>query len=270
MHGRSVCAVGGIVLIAAFSILPATVAAQETTTPPPATVPATATVPAPAAQPQAPPPLAGYKPITSRERLNWAVRSTVGPAGLASGFLSSGWFTYWNSPREWGRGLSGYGKRLADYRVTAGISNGIEAGLGALWGEDPRYPRSADRHARARVRSVFKDLFHAPYADGRRRFAYARLVAAVGNNAIDNLWLPPSGRDWKSTLRRVGYAYFAHFAVDVFEEFGPDVRKWLGRRLSPEKPATDAAPIPIQNSQETRDLSARRAIGVLDRSVTVW
>jgi hypothetical protein len=199
------------------------------------------------------------------------VRSTVGPAAWASGLLSATWYTGWNSPPEWGTGLRGVGKRLGDHQATAGISNGLEAGLGALWGEDPRYPRSADRRVRSRVASIFKDLFYAPYADGRRRFAYARLAAAFGNNAIDDLWLPPSSRDWGSTIRRTGYAYLAHLAVDAFEEFWPDLRVWLGRKLDRKPPAVnDPARESRLNSQKTRDLSTERTVAVLDRSVTVW
>jgi hypothetical protein len=266
--------VGSVMAVVVVVLLVAPLSAQEA---PPATKPGPAagssgsSDPLPAqVSPSAPVTsgqLPGYVPITSRQRVDWAVGSTVGPTAWASGLLATTWYSAWRSPKEW-KGFSGSGKRLLDHQASAAVSNVMEAGLGAFWGEDPRYPRSVDRHVAARVRNVLNDTLTAPYRDGRRRFAWARLIAAVGNNAVEDSWLPPSSRTWQSTLRRAGYAYLAHMAVDAFDEFWPDLWKWLRRKTARRPPVSGSVSAP--NTNETREFEARRASAILDRFVTVW
>lgn len=45
---------------------------------------------------------ASYQAITGRERLNWAVKGTIGPVSLAAGLFSAGFGTAMNRPREYG------------------------------------------------------------------------------------------------------------------------------------------------------------------------
>ena len=84
-----------------------------------------------------------YRPITGQERLHWIATSTLGPESLAAGLLTTALATGRDTPPEYGTHWGGFGKRYG-MRLT-GVSTGsvIEAGLGSLWGEDPRYFRAA-------------------------------------------------------------------------------------------------------------------------------
>src|SRR5262249_47405142 len=86
-----------------------------------------------------------YVPITGRERVQWIVSGTVGPRSLGVGGLAATWQTGFNIPREWGSSPAGFGKRYLHREADVTISNAIEAGLGALWHEEPRYVPSARR-----------------------------------------------------------------------------------------------------------------------------
>src|SRR5262249_14678981 len=80
-----------------------------------------------------------YVPITSRERIEWIVIGTIGVRSLTLvGPLSAGWSTAFNTPEEWGQSWEGFGKRYLAREADVAISNTLEAGTGALWGEDPR------------------------------------------------------------------------------------------------------------------------------------
>ena len=84
--------------------------------------------------------LSSYQPIDAAGRVEWTLDGTVGPRSLfIVGPLAAGWETAWNVPKEWGRSWSGAGKRYLAREADVAISNTMEAGLGALWGEDPRY-----------------------------------------------------------------------------------------------------------------------------------
>src|SRR5947209_2995410 len=90
-----------------------------------------------------PPTADRYSPITGAQRVEWIVDGTIGKRSLSVvGPLATVWQTGFNTPDEWGRGTSGVARRYAEREADVAISNTIEAGLGAIWGEEPRYIRS--------------------------------------------------------------------------------------------------------------------------------
>src|SRR6476620_8787702 len=81
------------------------------------------------------------RPITAQERRKWFVEGALAPKALGTGLVMGAWHTAVDSPEEW-QGSSGFTKRVLTYDADNGISKGIEASLGVLWGEDPRPVRS--------------------------------------------------------------------------------------------------------------------------------
>src|SRR5438874_1778988 len=92
-----------------------------------------------------------YQPIDATGRVAWTVEGTVGPlSAFVVGPIATAWQTAWNVPEEWGRSFSGAGKRYLQREADVAISDTIEAGLGAFWGEEPRYIRVGRGPVRAR------------------------------------------------------------------------------------------------------------------------
>jgi len=61
----------------------------------------------------------------------------------------------------------------------------MEAGIGAAWGEDPRYQRDgADTALKSRLGHVVKWTVVAPDKRGELRPAYARFIALSGSSFI--------------------------------------------------------------------------------------
>ena len=92
-----------------------------------------------------------YKPITGTQRFNWFVVSTVGPTSLLlAGPLSAAWGTALNSPREYGPGWEGFGKRYGMRLTGVSTGNAIEAGLERFGGRSAifSFPRPALQSAR--------------------------------------------------------------------------------------------------------------------------
>src|ERR1043165_6013130 len=81
-------------------------------------------------------------PLSGAQRVHWALRSTIGPQSLVAGIFSSSWGTAFNVPKEYGTQWSGFAKRYGMRLTGVATSNFMEAGLGSLWNEDPRYEPS--------------------------------------------------------------------------------------------------------------------------------
>ena len=120
-----------------------------------------------------------YSPITAQERFEWIVKSTVGPKNLAAGLVTSAWGTWHNNPPEYGPHWDGYAQRYGLRLTVGGTSNVMEAGIGSLWGEDPRYFSAACHPFKARLRNVVTVTFLARQADGGSAPALRKLPRII-------------------------------------------------------------------------------------------
>lgn len=171
-----------------------------------------------------------YTPLTPQQRFDWFVDEMAGPEHVAAGVLSAAWGTALDNPPEYRGTWAGFGKRFAVREAGVGLGNAMEAGLGALWGEDPRYFRAAGEPFGTRVRNVFKQTFVAKRPDGSFHPAFARYAGVVGNNVISDAWRAPSESDAGHTVGRVGWGLLARAAANAFDEFWPDAKQRLFHR----------------------------------------
>ena len=170
-----------------------------------------------------------YQPITPKERSEWMVNSTLGPESLMAGVLSSAISTATNEPAEYGPTWGGLGHRFGMRLTGVSTGNAIEAGLGAIWGEDPRYDRSRQSPFSSRVRNVVKLTFIARYHDGHLGPAYARLIAIPGNNVLSNTWRAHSETYAEDVALRTILGFLGRMAGNAFVEFWPDVHRRIFR-----------------------------------------
>ena len=169
-----------------------------------------------------------YTSITGAERVDWIVDGTIGRKSIfAVGPLATVWQTGFDTPEEWGRGVSGIAKRYAQREADVAISNSIEAGLGAIWGEDPRYIPSGRKGIWPRARYAMKTVFLAQRRDGSLKPAWGRYAGNVVNNLIENTWLPPSMTTGRQTALRSGLGMLGRLGGNAWEEFWPDVVRKL-------------------------------------------
>jgi len=168
--------------------------------------------------------------ITGKERAAWALSSTFGPASLLGGVVSSGWGTLFNTPREYGTHWGGFGDRYGMRLTGIATSNTMEAGLGAIWGEDPRYFRATGESFPARLGHVVKMAFLAQNKDGRMMPAYARYAAITGNNYLSNTWRVDSDATLSRATIRVGFGFLGRIAGNAWDEFWPDVKERISRK----------------------------------------
>jgi hypothetical protein len=165
-----------------------------------------------------------YEPITKSRRAGWFVKSAAGPESLAAGVVSAGWGTAFNSPPEYGRHISGFAQRYGTRLPEVVIGNAIEAGLGAVWDEDPRYDRSGQGPLWQRLRHAATMTVLAYGGKGTASPAYARYAGIVGENFIAKAWRPDSESSVNFALGQCALGFVGRFASNLFDEFWIDVR----------------------------------------------
>jgi len=172
------------------------------------------------------------QPITAQERIDWVVRGTIGPESLGAGLFSAGWGTLFDQPRTYGPHWEGFGDRYGMRLSGLAVSNTMEAGFGALWGEDPRYRRDAGAPFLSRLGHTAKMTFLADNRDGSVKLAYARFIAIPGSNFVSNAWRAPGDDAAGNAAVRVGLGFFGRWGGNTFEEFWPDVKHKMFHRAS--------------------------------------
>ncbi len=161
--------------------------------------------------------------ITGIGRLDWAVKSTIGPASLLTGVLSATWGTVFDHPRQYGESFEGWTKRYGLRLTGVATSNVAEAGLGMIWGEDPRYHRTEGTF-RGRFNRTLKMTFLTEHSDGSLAPAYARYIAIGGTNVLSDAWRPNGDRGPVNTISRIGMGFGGRLLGNMWEEFWPDVK----------------------------------------------
>ncbi len=172
------------------------------------------------------------QPITGKERAEWVVKSTVGPEALVGELVGAGWDTLLDGPpKQYGTHWQGFGDRLGMSVAGNAVSNTMEAGIGAAWGEDPRYfregPASPFGH---RLGHAAKMTFMAENRDGNEMLAYARFIAIPGSNFLSNAWRAPGDDSVDRATIRTGIGFAGRFGSNVFDEFWPDFKQRLFHR----------------------------------------
>jgi hypothetical protein len=107
--------------------------------------------------------------------------------------------------------------------------NAIEAGVGLMLREDPRYFRVPDRPFKARVGNVVRLAFAARSGGGNFGPAYARYMAIFGDSFLSNTWRVHSEANTQDALLRTAEGFGGHLAGNAFEEFWPGVKKRIFR-----------------------------------------
>jgi hypothetical protein len=175
--------------------------------------------------------IVNYRPASGKDRAKWFVISTAGPLSLlAAGPISAGFGTGINRPKEYGPHWEGFGERYGMRLTGVSTGNAMEASLGALWGEDPRYFPSPRRGFGTRVKYVIRTTFVAPHRDGTWHPAYARYIGNVGNNFLSNTWRVDSENGAGNALVRCVFGVVGRMSGNAFAEFWPDVRKRVWRK----------------------------------------
>jgi hypothetical protein len=164
-----------------------------------------------------------YEPITGKQRVEWFFIHTVGPKSLMLGTVTAAFGTAQDKPKEYGPHWEGLGKRYGMRFTGVATGNAMEASLGSLWGEDPRYFRTSGKPMARRIGNVIVKTFLARRRDGHFAPAYARFIAIPGNNFLANTWRADSEANVSSALIRTLIGVAGRMADNAWQEFSPSL-----------------------------------------------
>jgi hypothetical protein len=162
-----------------------------------------------------------YVAITGTGRVRWVVSSTLGPSSLIVGAFTAGRATQSNSPPEYGTHWDGFGKRYGLRLSGKAASTLMEAGIGSLWGEDPRYFRTSGQPVKTRLNHVLRMTFLSRNRAGNEMPAYARYIAIPGSTFITNTWRPDSQTPLRNAMGRISFSLVSRVLGNLFSEFRP-------------------------------------------------
>ncbi len=175
---------------------------------------------------------ANYVPLTGTERwkLYWkqnyfSVGAYFGPV-LASLVLDQAV----NSPPEWGAGFAGYERRLASRTGNAVIQGTAQAAMAAILHEDVRYiPGERERGARRALHAI-EYTFLTYNRRGHPTPNIANVGAYFASTAVSTTWQPRKDSVAAYTLTNTGAQIALAAAVNVLQEFWPELTGWRKHR----------------------------------------
>ena len=127
-----------------------------------------------------------------------------------------------NSPREWGRGPAGFGKRFASGLGHHVVKFGIESGVGAIHHENLHYRRSNLHGTMPRLKYAVKSTFWVPRTNrSGHTVALGRISGNMGAGIVSRAWQPASTAGVGAGLASGGIGLGADVGYHVAREFWP-------------------------------------------------
>ena len=137
-----------------------------------------------------------------------------------------------NSPKEYGQGAEGYGKRYG-----AGFADGLTAAIfitgmyPSLLRQDPRYYRLGDGDFSHRMGYSLTRILVTRQDSGRKAFNFSEVLGSFSSSALAVTYYPKSQRDFSDVAERAGIQFAFDAGFNVLKEFYPDIeRKLFGKK----------------------------------------
>lgn len=174
-----------------------------------------------------------FQPLTLHERWDLYLKYSFWSEGAYFGPMATALIVDQasDSPRQWGEGFAGYGRRGAS-RVATGnvVGNSIQHPLAGLLKEDVRYIESGQQGLGRRTWHAFVYTFVTFNSQGHPTPNIAFLTANYASTAISTRWLPGRRNVLSYTLSNGTEALELGVAFNVVQEFWPEISHKLFRR----------------------------------------
>lgn len=160
-------------------------------------------------------------------------RQTFGKGAIAPTLGGAAVRQLRNSPHEWGRGASGFGKRVGSSFGTNVIKHSIEFPIAAARHEDLHYHRSGQKGFGPRLRhALVSTVITRKTTTGRKTVASGRISGAVGSGIVASAW-QPAGLSVAGGAATGGIMLGGTAAANVAREFWPRHHRQTHRAAHP-------------------------------------
>lgn len=132
-----------------------------------------------------------------------------------------------NTPKGWGRGIDGFGKRVASGFATHVVKNTIEYPIAAARHEDLLYHPSTKSGFGPRLEhALVSTVITRKTTTGQKTVAAGEISGAVGSGLISRLWQPAAARTIGAGFGSAGITLGAQAGMNVVQEFWPRHKKY--------------------------------------------
>jgi hypothetical protein len=169
-------------------------------------------------------------PIGWQGKLRFHAVSAYGPTALVGALAYDGFLQEIDSPREWGQGGLGYGKRVGSTLAYAGVRNLLGFGLDSTLHQDPRYYRSDQRGVWRRSKHAFRETIFTHKDSGGETLATWRFGSAYGAAFISNEWYPDRLNTVALGFSQGSIQLGFDLLSNLGSEFLPDIKRKLLHR----------------------------------------
>lgn len=171
-----------------------------------------------------------YTPLGVEDKLKVHVKRVIQPSNFLKSAAGGGIQHLRNTPREWGQGAEGYGKRVGSSLAFGASKNMVQFALDSTLHEDPRYFPTGKQGVKQRAIYAALQAVRCRTDSGRTRFAYSRVGSALSAGFISNVWEPDRVATVPQAFVRGAESIGLDAASDIVKEFWPDIKKRLRRK----------------------------------------
>jgi hypothetical protein len=177
-------------------------------------------------------PQSNYTPLTLNERWKLYIKMTFASAGpYFSPLVNALALDQANgTPRQWGGGFPGFGRRLASRAGNAVLQGTFQAPLAAILHEDVRYIPTGQRSIPRRALHAVVYSFLTYNDKGHPTLNVANLTAFYASTAVTTTWIPGIGNASRYTFVNASQQIALSFPLNVVQEFWPEIQSHLFRR----------------------------------------
>ena len=149
-------------------------------------------------------------------------RETFGKGAVVHSAVMGGVQHLRNSPKQWGRGTAGFGKRVGSAFGTHAVKNTIAYGVAGVRHEDLHYYKSTDKRFSRRLRhALLSTVVTHKTSNGKRTMAAGKISGSMGAGLISRTWQPAVLHTASSGFATGGILLGGEAAANVAREFIP-------------------------------------------------
>ena len=153
------------------------------------------------------------------------VKDTFGKRAAVRTGASAGIQQLRNSPHEWGRGGSGFGKRVGSAFGQHIIKNSIQYPIAAIRHEELGYRPSGKKGFGPRLGyALTSTVITHKTTTGKKTVAAGRISGAMGSGFISRAWQPARLHTFSSGAASGGIMLGVDAGNNVVREFWPEIR----------------------------------------------
>jgi hypothetical protein len=161
-------------------------------------------------------------------------KQTFGKKALIATGVRAGIGEITNSPKAWGRGPAGFGKRLASGFATHLVKNTIEYPIAAARHEDLLYHPSTRHGFGPRLEhALVSTVITQKTTTGKNTVASGKISGAIGSGLISRLWQPAAARTIGAGFSSAGLTLAGQAGANIVQEFWPRHKTYYPHAATP-------------------------------------